>query len=182
MKIADVIGELERVANNSIRTSRQVKKALDLTGSTSTHPEIDPRKVQTRRTREEVEKAVYWRRRKAALNARLERLWENPEPDSQQKEAQILADLEKADIELESLGHGDTSSIDDSSAFFFRGGVSAHIDVADTNFENVDSLGVRKHDDRVWKAKQAIDLDPNPMGTTTDDSEVGSIDLSSLRF
>ncbi len=169
MKIAKVLKQLEDAASS----------VLDLTGGPSAKPkpaQVQPAPVQpSGRSTEEVSEIVKLRRMRSALDAKFQRGHLSPTAESA-----LLSKIDQINVELEALGHVEAPLAGDGG-FFFRGGVSAHIDVADTNFENCGALGVAKSAD-VRKAEKVIDLDPNPMGTTTHGTDIASIDLSSLKL
>jgi hypothetical protein len=94
--------------------------------------------------------------RRNALQDRLEQVWAGDHvTDRVGRQNEILSEIEKCDVEIESIRGRDSIDFDGRhSAFAFRGGQSQRISA---NFNGPDALGVRENDG-VRKAESEIDL------------------------
>ncbi len=114
----------------------------------------------------------------AVLNNRLMRQWERPEmPGAERREQELLEKIEKVEITLDVLGYQPPDVLNGGSAFLFRGGTSVYLD---QNTVGDNSFGLRQPAE-LRKAERTIDLNANPLGTTTGDVDM-TIDLGMIKI
>lgn len=191
LSLIDQIPELAKLQQSlaaSGSTARKEITTVNINGVFKAAGDEPEPARKSSRSNAEITEIVKHRRRKAALNARLQKLWERPDQEGADRlETHILDEIEKADIELAALGYEEPDQFAESSAFFFRGGSSVHSAISDSAFENVNSLGVIKQAD-LRKAEQQIDLSTPLTQADFDDQRgidrnaIAKIDLGGMKL